>query len=73
MMTHEAETISCLETSRNNYRSTQGNIPDERKPHRDRATIEEAPYGDLMPNVTIKNGILSSSRNDYWWPWYEIR
>jgi len=40
-MTHDAETISCTETSRNYYRSTQGNIPDERTPQPDGTTLEE--------------------------------
>jgi len=44
LMTHEAEMISCPETSRNNYRSTQSNIPDERTPQPDKTTLEEGAF-----------------------------
>jgi hypothetical protein len=35
LMTHEAEMIRCAETSGANYQSTQGNIPENRRPQPD--------------------------------------
>jgi len=43
-MTHEAETISCPETSRNNYRSTQGKIPEERTTQLERTSFEKGTF-----------------------------
>ena len=39
---HEVETVGCPETSRTNFQSREGNIPDERTPQPDANSLEES-------------------------------